>query len=136
MCFPCSFDICFDSYDTPLASVGDADLNGPGKQLDIKFRQIRTSQLKIKQTGANWEGSRFFNVGKIEFLSPDATYSGGVFRTLFGEHRQDIRKFVEVRAEDFDFEEVDKPDNRMNVATWGIWGRRAPHPEQACGRSH
>jgi hypothetical protein len=113
-----SFDICFGSFDSVLISIRDADLNGPGKQLEITFREILTTQLKIKQTGANWEGQQFFVVNKIEFFSPDAKYSEGVFRTLFRNHRPDIRKFIEVRARDFDLEEIHKPGNRTNVCTW------------------
>jgi hypothetical protein len=115
--FPRSFDICFGSRDGLLKSIRDADLNGPEKQFEIEFRDISTTQLKIKQTGPNWQGEQFFNIGKIEFFSRDGPYSEGVFRTLFRDHRQDIRKFVEVRARDFDLEEVHKPGNRTNVCT-------------------
>jgi hypothetical protein len=76
-----------------------------------------TKRLKIKQTGPNWQGEQIISVGRIDFFSQDGKYSEGVFRTLFRDHRHDIRKFVEVRAQDFDLEEIHKPDSPTNVAT-------------------
>jgi hypothetical protein len=53
---------------------------------------------------------------KSEFRSPDPTYSAGIFRTLFEQHRIRIRQFLEIRAHDWDLTEVHRPDNH----TWAL----------------
>jgi hypothetical protein len=100
-----------------LRTVLDADLNAAAKSMRVSFDSVTTDQIMIRQTGLNWIGKQFFNVGKIEILSPDPKFARGVCRALFRQHRQDIQKFVEVRARDFDLENLHRPDNPTNVCT-------------------
>jgi hypothetical protein len=117
--FPRSFDICYGCDNTVVKSIPEANLNGKRKEFVIEFDEIMTNQLKIRQTGQNWQGEQHFRIGKIEFLSSDSAFSSGVFRTLFKEHRTTIHQFVDIRARDFDMAELHKPDNASFVRTCG-----------------
>jgi hypothetical protein len=116
--FPRSFDICTGPRNLVVKSIRNADLNGASRVFVVNFGEVLTDQLKIKQKGPNWGGEQFFIVAKIEFLSPEPDYPNGVFRSLFSQHRANIRQYIQIRALDFDLEELHKPDNRTNVGTW------------------
>jgi hypothetical protein len=80
--FPRSFDICTGPGDSVVKSIQNADVNGTGRVLVVNFPEIMTDRLKIKQTGPNLEGSQYFLVQKIEFLSPDPEYPNGIFTNI------------------------------------------------------
>jgi hypothetical protein len=54
----------------------------------------------------------------IELFSSSGRFSSGVFRTLFDEHRGDIRKFVSVRCRNFDLSDVHLVSSTTTVSTW------------------
>jgi hypothetical protein len=111
---PRSFDLINLESGATQLSVRNADWNVAGGKLVVRFESIRTSALKIVQTGPNQSGEFYLNFGKIEFLSPDPKYRSGVYRTLFDTHRTDIRRYIEVRARDADPEEL----HLINPRTW------------------
>jgi hypothetical protein len=115
--FPRSFEIWYGCDNKVVKSIQDADLNGQGKEIVIKFDEIVTDRLIIKQTSQNWQGRQHFRIGKIEFLSPELAYSSGVFQTLFKKHRTHIHQFVEVQARGCDLAELHKPDNQTFIRT-------------------
>jgi hypothetical protein len=100
-----------------LPNLLDADLNRAAKSMKVVFDTVTVDHIMIKQPGLNWIGKQFFNAGKIEILSPDSNFAEGFFRALFTQHCQDIQKFVEVHAKDFDLENLHKPYNLTKVCT-------------------
>jgi hypothetical protein len=98
-----------------VKSIQNAGLNDANRVLVVNFDGVLTDQLKITQTGPNLEGSQYFNVSQIEFLSPEPDYANGVFRSLFSQHRANIRRYIQIRVKDFDLEELHKPNNRTHV---------------------
>jgi hypothetical protein len=119
--FPRSFDICTGPGDNAGKWIENEDLNGSGPVLVVNFTKVMTDRLKIKQTGPNLEGSQYFNVQKIEFLSPDPEYPNGIFRTLFNQHRANIRQYIQIRARDFDSVELHNPTNVCTLDEDECW---------------
>jgi hypothetical protein len=95
---PRSFDIIDVDHGRTLASVPDADFTRDEDEFELRFESVRTTALKIQQTGPNWNNGNGFHISTIEFLSPDPTYSSGVCRTLFTSHKSEIRKYIEVHS--------------------------------------
>ena len=81
-CFPKSFDIEVDGK--KVAVITEAvELNGPYKEMNIKFKSLRCNKVSFVQTGPNWDRqSNFLNIKRIEFLSKEKKYSKGVFTTM------------------------------------------------------
>jgi hypothetical protein len=94
-------------------------MNGMGWILVVNFTEVMTDQLKIRQTGPNWEGNQYFNIKTIKFLSLDPGYPNGIFRSLFTQHRANMHQSIRIRARDFDLEEFHKPDNRTVACSSG-----------------
>ena len=94
--------------------------NKDGASVTREFETTSVKMIRIESCGPNWDGLNFFRLGGFELLSPDDAYSGGVFRSLFSQHRDDIYDFFDVRARDFDGSEIHVPTTEKNVWTWGF----------------
>jgi hypothetical protein len=101
-----------------------------GETVDFNFDEVVTRELRIDHRGYSWSRTRnatdeHWNIShrRIEILSPD--FPGGVFKSFYDEHRGQVdfelqlRRFVQVRARDFDLEELHEPTNRAYVYTNG-----------------
>jgi hypothetical protein len=101
-----------------------------GEIEDFTFPEVTTTELRIEHQEYSWSRDRnvtdeHMNIShrRIEILSPD--YPKGVFTTFFEQHAGEddfdlvLRQFVQVRAQDYDLEELHKPDNRTGVYTHG-----------------
>jgi hypothetical protein len=97
--------------------IRDADLKGPNKSQRYKVDQRSVRSLKIEQKGPDCVGSQFLNFGSLELFSNSEKFSSGVFRSLFSEHRDEIRRFVCVTARDFDLSVAHSIEPRTNVCT-------------------
>jgi hypothetical protein len=120
--FPRSLFIC----QGPNDELWEASYNLRLTMLDwtrIPLKEKNVSQIKLKQAGPNWRGS-FYNVfGNVDFTSPEAPYNGSlVFETMFNKSRRGMRSELEIRARDFDPEEIHLPNGRSSICTDG-----APH---------
>jgi hypothetical protein len=113
--FLASFDICFGADDEVLMAVRNAEWRRAGQEMQFEFREVRTAQLKIRQAGP--DGS-WFAIKSIEFLSPDTHFGEGIFRTLFNEHRQDIRRFLEVRSRHLSLDELHNQNGPVRLLTY------------------
>ena len=85
-----------------------------------EFETTSVKMVRIESRGPNWDGDNFLMLGGFELLSPDDAYSGGVFRSLFSQHRDHIYDFFDVRARDFDGSEIHIPTTEKNVWTFGF----------------
>ena len=94
--------------------------NEGGASVTREFETTSVKMIRIESRGPNWDGSNFLNLGGFELHSPDDAYSGGVFRSLFSQHRDHIYDFFDVRARDFDGSEIHIPTTEKNVWTWGF----------------
>jgi hypothetical protein len=117
--FPRSFDICFGADDQVLMPVRDAAWLRAGQEMTFGFREVRTRQLKIRQVGPDLPNCGWFKIGEIEFLSPDPHFAPGIFRTLFNEHRRDIRQFLEIRSRHLCLDELHNPNAQGYILTYG-----------------
>jgi hypothetical protein len=116
--FPPSFDICFGTDDQVLLAVRDTEWRHLRQEAVFNFHEVRTAQLKIRQAGPELPGREWFAIKSIEFLSPDAHFGRGIFWTLFNEHRQDIRRFLEVRSRHLSSDELHDPNHAGRVLTY------------------
>ncbi|KAK8840226.1 hypothetical protein M9Y10_031171 [Tritrichomonas musculus] len=80
--FPKSFDIGIEGM--KMVSVENAeDLNGKDKEMTINFRQVSGKKIRFTQTVPNWDkGTNYILIKRIEILSNEKKYAGGVFSTL------------------------------------------------------
>ena len=103
--FPKSFDIIIEGR--TVKSIKEAnDLNEQYKDMTIKFEINRCRRIRFQQTGPNWDkNNNFLHIKRIELLSPEIKYSGGVFKTLFYENEnKDPHKIrVHITSKFFDF---------------------------------
>lgn len=85
--FPKSFNIEIDGK--LVCSVNNAiELNGPNCEMAINFRPTKAKRVRFVQTGPNWdEGSNFLQISKIELLSPQKEFEGGVFASLLNKNK-------------------------------------------------
>lgn len=90
--YPKSFDIYID--DNRVYSESNAyQLNGEDNSMTINFSSRKGNKLKIIQTGPNWSNNNEFILRRIEILSSDCKYSGGVFKTLLNQSpNHDVHK--------------------------------------------
>lgn len=109
-----------DGSEHRLHSIRDADLNGAGKVVEVRFAETATKSLKIAQGGLNWKGKHHLVIGNFELLSADPRYSPFVFERLLKDHGRDVRRFVEVCSRDYDVGEIHKISTHTNVCTWPI----------------
>ncbi|KAK8857398.1 hypothetical protein M9Y10_015803 [Tritrichomonas musculus] len=79
--FPKSFDIKINGVTKKSIKSAD-ELNGENKRMKILFDPISCSTFRFVQKGPNWNGSNFLSIKRIEFLSSEPKYSGGVFNAL------------------------------------------------------
>jgi hypothetical protein len=80
---------------------------------------MAVKSMTIEQKGKNWAGEQYLAIQSVEFFSSSGEFTSGVFRSLFGNHRKEIRQFVCVTARDFDLSEVPLISPRMDVVTFG-----------------
>ncbi|KAK8843537.1 hypothetical protein M9Y10_024592 [Tritrichomonas musculus] len=80
--FPKSFDIEVEGK--VVKSVKNAtELNGEDRQMTVNFKPTRGKKVRFIQTGKNWDDEdNYLFVKRIELLSTEKKYSGGVFATL------------------------------------------------------
>jgi hypothetical protein len=123
--YPRSFDIRLKESEVKSVRkrIQDAqELNGANRSRTYSFASQTPERLiksvKIEQTSPNWQGTQYFNIGSIEFFSASARFSSGVFRTLFAEHREEIRKFVRVTAKDFGTSQIHSILTKTIVCTF------------------
>jgi hypothetical protein len=119
--FPRSFDIILTAPNDEIRKGeirGALELLGAAKSHRYQFEEIAITSVRIQQKSLNWEGTQYFHLGSVELFSSSGRFSSGVFRTLFDDHRTDIRKFVSVSSRDFDSSDVHLLSPRTTVCTW------------------
>jgi hypothetical protein len=103
------------------------------RSIDVMFPVVATTELRIEHEGHSWsretmngnpaDAHENISYRRIEILSPDSP--SGLLVAFYERHKGDedfelsLRQFVQVRARDFDLEELHKPDNRTCVYTSG-----------------
>ncbi|KAK8881631.1 hypothetical protein M9Y10_004375 [Tritrichomonas musculus] len=117
--FPKSFDIIIEGR--TVKSIKEAiDLNGKYKDMTIKFESNRCRRIRFQQTGPNWdENNNFLLIERIELLSPETKYSGGVFKTLFykNENKDPHKIGVHITSTTFDFNNFYSIKSTKNICT-------------------
>jgi hypothetical protein len=118
--FPRSFDLVVTGSDgkSERKEIRNADLNGERKTARFELGQSLVRSVKIEQKGPNYQGSQYLSFKALEFFSNSGKYKSGLFRSLFLEHRDEIREFVCVTARDFDLSDVHSISPRTNVCTF------------------
>jgi hypothetical protein len=103
--------------------IRDANLNNSTQWDSSQIEEMSVQSLKIEQKGPNWEGKQYLLFKSVELFSSSGKFSSGVFKTLFREHRTEIRQFVYVTARDFDLSEVHSLSPRRIFVQGGLVGR-------------
>jgi hypothetical protein len=116
---PRSFDVVLMNPDGEIVrkEIRDANLNGTKKRERYDVGEMSVQSLKIEQKGPNSEGGQFLVFQSLELFSKSGEFRSGVFRSLFREHRNDIRQFVCVTARDGDLTDIHSISPRTNVCT-------------------
>ena len=103
--FPKTFDIEINGE--RFQSIESADeLNGANRSMTVSASYEKCRKVRIVNRGPNWDnGQNDINIRRIELLSDDARYAGGVFSRLVSEsENQDPHKCpVFMSSSCFDF---------------------------------
>jgi hypothetical protein len=122
--FPRCFDLIVTRADGRIVrhQIHDADLKEKHKWERYPIGEMSVQSVRIEQKSANWEGQQFLRFHSVELFSASGKYQTGVFRSLFEDHRNEIRQFVCVTARDFDLSVTHLLSPRTNVCT--LTGKR------------
>jgi hypothetical protein len=123
--FPRCFDVIVTSSDGKIVrkEIRDANLNGEDKRARFEIGEKSVRSLKIEQKGPSWEGRPCLFFKSLELFSKTGKFESGVFKTLFSEHRNEIRQFVCLTARDYDLSDVHSLSPRTKVCT-GVGDRQ------------
>ena len=124
--FPKSFDIEIDG-NKKKSITSASELNGANKEMKIDIDPTLCHKFKFIQTGPNWDkGSNFLWIKRIELLSSESKYSGGVFSTLVSSNsnKDPHRCPVIMSSTCFDhntFHSLDSPTNTWTFNYKNSW---------------
>jgi hypothetical protein len=117
--YPRNFDLIVTREDGARGQkkIRAAGVHGSNQTERYRIPEMPLRSVRIKQRGLSSRGEQVLAFRSLEFFSASGEYQEGVFKVLFRDHREEIRKLVSVTARDFDLNRFDSGEEETTVET-------------------